>query len=429
MQLPTREPQRTILQAALNNPRALPVFLHGPPATAKSATLLDALSSTARNTTHVDCVLSHNDRLLFSAILGRDCAAHPCDLLAALSDRPFAETHAIVFRRAERLSGPNFSASAISALFRLPHLCNQPLVRLVFISRTPWHVFRAALTHHLPTPITVYFPPYAEHHAVSILSDQYHVARLRTHIPSHLIDRAKHFYPGYVKSVVSVLYQLTSDLRELQRVCDDLYPDYITCGKDPGASFNVVQDKLRKSLHTLYSREVVPREKQLSEELAKSRERSHLHTQADLSRSALTLLVAAFLAAQNPPKHDTRYFTTERTNRSRARGRGRGRKTQANSRLSTTRVFSLERLLAIYAAIRVDDDDLVRDARDVSASSSMSTSCLVQISTLVALGYLANDGGGDILSEPKYRSNVSDEQARSISNLLRIELHQYWHKE
>lgn len=183
----------------------------------------------------------------------------------------------------------------------------------------------------------------------------------------------------------------------------------------------------------------MPRNVTIEHELMKRRHASAT-PHSDLGRSARTLLVAAYLASHNLAAHDMRYFSTERTRRSGARGRGRGRGRGGprggrgrgrgvavldGASLAVCRVFPLERLLAIFCAIRVADDNSGQDMMDESVCMSFSTSCLVQISTLVSLNYLSKEGGGDGIAEPKYRCNVSQEQAFNIAKTLDITLQEY----
>lgn len=430
MDLPPRKAQAQLVQAALKSPRAPPIFLHGPPSTAILPTLQNVLSYDTE-VIHIDCVLSHTDRLLFSAILQDRATADPSEFVEQLSDSvPSGSLRIFIFERAERLAQADFGSSIVSILFRLPELTGLSNIRSVFISRTPWLTFRNSLPHDTPSPQVIFFPPFNERECCEIVTALYK-PRLHADFVPESIQKPQECYKSYVKSVVTVLYPATSDVFELQRVSDDLYPQYLSGLMEHGAAipaFNRIRDDLKEALHRLYRRELVPRDKQVDDELNKRRKQNKAFY--GLSRAALTLLVAAFLASRNPPAHDLRYFTSARTReRGGKKGRGRPKKSGGGpgpDSLSTCRVFALERLLAIFAAI---GGDPLQDGAEECVSNSISTSCLVHISTLVGLHYIARERGGDALAEPRFRCNISQETATHISNVVGIELHQYLHKE
>lgn len=203
------------------------------------------------------------------------------------------------------------------------------------------------------------------------------------------------------------------------------------------AAFNEVHTLLAAALRDLYRAEHgVPRD-QVLEHGRRRREEAQgegRRAKTGLSKASITMLVAAFLAGRNPPGTDMRYFTAERTRRSR---KGRGGGVARRGRVGTghagvagnARGFPLERLLAIFEAVR-DVDDFVgagEDAKSGTVSAALSTSSLVQISTLGRLDYLSREGGGDPLAEPKYRCNISHEQAAEFARLVGIELGQFLH--
>lgn len=227
-------------------------------------------------------------------------------------------------------------------------------------------------------------------------------------------------------------------------MCKALFPRYIAAWrgcKEPSlaaaAAFNEVHTLLAAALRDLYRAEHgVPRD-QVLEHGRRKREEAQgegRRAKTGLSKASITMLVAAFLAGRNPPAMDTTYFTAERTRRAR-KGRGgggarRGRVGAGHAGVTgNAGGFPLERLLAIFEAVR-DVDDFVdggEDAKSGTVSAAISTSSLVQISTLVRLDYLLREGSGDPLAEPKYRCNMSFEQASDFARLVGIELEQFLH--
>lgn len=292
---------------------------------------------------------------------------------------------------------------------------------VVMVSAVPWTIFRRRLGVGLRVPVCVTFLPYTETEAVEVVMG--------------LIGVEHTLLKGFVSSVVGVLYTSTTDVIELKYVAEVLFGEYLAeyekCreggGNAPVAAFNKVHAKLGVMLRGLYRREYVSKEVLLERERGRKGREEHI-ARVGLSRSLVTLLVAAFLAAVNPPAQDTRYFTVERTRRGRGRGRGRGKagKTRTEGKGEKeggerVKTFPLERLLAIYDAIREEGM-----GGGEAVSGVISTSHLVQISTLVSLGYLGREGS-DILVEPKFRCNLTPRQAAEFANMAGIELDLYLH--
>ncbi|CAN8075438.1 unnamed protein product [Agarophyton chilense] len=245
---------------------------------------------------------------------------------------------------------------------------------------------------------------------------------------------AEKLYPGYVRAVVSVMYKTTTDLHELSVVCNKLFPDYmrVVQEKNPTAAFNQVQTRLALALQSLYQRRLTAKDLKPSGTSSETTDvacddpntsAKDAGYESSLSTAARAVLVAAFLASRNPPQHDLRFFSSSRT-------RGRRRSSKSKKQEQQDRSFVLERLLAIFTSIA--PDSLLRE-RGMDASESVSafvsTSLLVQISTLVALGLLSSEAGVDILSEPKYRCNITKDTAFRIADSLNIGLDQYLYVE
>ena len=140
-----------------------------------------------------------------------------------------------------------------------------------------------------------------------------------------------------------------------------------------------------------------------------------------LGFTASVLLVAAFLAAHNPPQHDVRYFTTVNTKRPRVKKSAvkKGKVPVANSR-----PFYLERLVAIFAAVHPTKHD-VPDLEEHAAA--ISTTALIHVATLQTLRYISAEHSPDMLSEPKYRCNIAKDHAVMLGKMVGIDLHQYMH--
>lgn len=290
---------------------------------------------------------------------------------------------------------------------------------VVMVSAVPWAIFRRRLGVGLRVPVCVTFLPYTEREAVEVVMG--------------LMGVEHALLKGFVSSVVGVLYTSTTDVMELKYVVEALFEEYLTeyekCrqggGNAPVAAFNKVHVRLGVMLRGLYRREYVSKEVLLERERGRKGREEDI-VRVGLSRSLVTMLVAAFLAAVNPPAQDTRYFTVERTRRGRGRGKGKGGKARMEGKGEKERgergkTFPLERLLAIYEAVREE----VKDGGE-GIVGAVSTGHLVQISTLVSLGYLGREGT-DILMEPKFRCNITPRQAAEFANMAGIELDLYLH--
>lgn len=455
-----RRPQQSALRGLLASSRGRAVFACGASSTGKRTVVLRSLSPSVHRIV-VDCVVAHSERLLFSAIAGRPVGADIGEFVRAVAEPPHAPT-AVILLRAERLcTAKAFSPAGISALLQLPQLAARPGLSVVLISRLPWPRFRDAAGLECAPPACVHFPPYSAAELVEILRSMY---AGKANVEGVNSDVADELYPGFVRLVVDLLSTVTTDVRELHNISTQMFPAYLAplAGKSaeetksahlPLALFNTVTAELKGVLQSMYRREFVVRDGAIiSKSAAETAQRATAgkkrvaplvggsvdwdspaltaegEIDADLSRVARYLLLAAFLAGRNPQKHDIRYFTAERTRRPNKRGRK-----AAVKAASTGQAFSLERLLAIFEALREDfvdeDDHPDRLKTDELALSTLSTGGQVQIANLLRLGFLTSDSSGDPLADPKYRSHVSMPQAETLARGLRVELHQYLHVE
>lgn len=427
-----RTPQLETLRALLSLSGGRAVFVCGGSSTGKRTIVQRAVPDKAELVT-VDCVVQHTERLLFSAIAGQNVSADVGELVRELRDSPRASTPTVVvLERAERLCGSrSLSPSSLAALLELPKLARTAHLSLVFLSRLPWPRFRDSASLDSAAPPCVHFAPYAPTECVAALRALYVAPSIDIGVSRATTDR---LYPGFVTLVVNLLSAVTTDIRDLQNISREMFPRYLAPLRADGASatasgknmsvslFNTVTAELRGVLQSMYRREFVVRDGKLVGKHAAIEAEHHIAPQgqadaeidADLSVVAKFLLLAAYLAGRNPAKHDMRYFTTERTRKPYKRAKKAGQK-------AVGQAFSLERLLAIFEALR--------DAHRVDGNpeSTLSTNGQVQIANLLRLGFLTSDTSGDPLSDPKYRAHISLAQAELLSRILQVELHHYLH--
>lgn len=297
---------------------------------------------------------------------------------------------------------------------------------------------------------------------------------LLRNISAHTADT---LYPAFVAMLTDLLSTVTTDLRELHAISREIFPRYLAPlqaknnapkGEHvPLALFNTVTAELRTVLKSMHHREyivqngrivpridtssvaantgkrnmninmninmnvkkvriLVPDEEESDWDEMNALNDEHTQVDEDLSEIARFLIVSAFLAARNPPKHDMRYFTSERTRRPYKRAKRKKNNSNININ-STSHSFSVERLMAIFEALREANRDVV-DLEE-NCGCSLGTAGLVQITNLIRLGYLVCDSSGDPLADRKIKSAVMQPLAEALARSLRIELHHYMHVE
>ncbi|KAI1495846.1 origin recognition complex subunit 5 C-terminus-domain-containing protein [Biscogniauxia marginata] len=183
-----------------------------------------------------------------------------------------------------------------------------------------------------------------------------------------------------------------------------------------------------------------------------------------LPPTARLLLVAAYLASHNAPRHDMTLFSTWHNGRRRRRGGGGGGVRHRHARpkhrkiarkLLGPGVFVLERMVAIYAAVRhewggeYDDDDYGGGAKGgkgarmiggVDGDVGMAIATLASLRLLVRVGGagasvgLGGGGGGggggglggaDMDRGGKWRVNVGWEVVRGVGRSMGVEVEEW----
>jgi hypothetical protein len=323
----------------------------------------------------------------------------------------------------------------------------------------------------------VHFPAYTEDQVMAVVRDMT-AAALPTLVPDaeRLAnpDDLQRLYPGFVTYIVQVLYAYTTDVNEIAGVCERLYPAYLTpLIRDPTVPIaslcSRIEGELALAIRTLYSREHVfsaiahdrspssppPQMTDGEDDLVpandvppvKQQPKSALPLVATmgLSRSSKFLLIAAFLAASNPPKLDLHYFSSQLVRRrKRVRKDSKHHKNAVSKhyrRASLSAVgLPLNRIIAIFDAIQGVGSDLhladgpatvpdkLTNMEDGTRRTTlMSTAAFINLSNLVSLQLLDRDGGGDLISDPKFRCNITPETAAAISDSVNLQLGEYLH--
>ena len=126
------------------------------------------------------------------------------------------------------------------------------------------------------------------------------------------------------------------------------------------------------------------------------------------------LLVASYIASNNPPNHDTRYFGDAATKKSK---KSASKTVKVRRRFAMPTAFTFDRMVAIYFAIY---EDSVHQ-RTPKYDSELYT----QIQTLISLNLLTLAGARGIIESVKLRCNISYDFAKTIAQNLDFDLSKY----
>lgn len=170
---------------------------------------------------------------------------------------------------------------------------------------------------------------------------------------------------------------------------------------------------------------------------ASSQPRKHQGIGSQLPYYSRLLLVAAYLASFNPPRTDQLYFMRTAAAKRRKKGGGtaisKGRPgitkhRKISRKLLGPQAFVLERMLAIFHAIKEDADSKGRLGKGKELTAG-AADIEMGIATLVTLRLLAKVGSansGDALDAgTKYRVGVGWEVVRGVGRSVGVEAEDY----
>ncbi|KAI8955250.1 origin recognition complex subunit 5 C-terminus-domain-containing protein [Xylaria longipes] len=459
---PCRDAQINAL-TTLFHPRIAPcrnVVVHGTEATGKSA-IISELLQTLRNdlpaglnyvvVKSAECVTA---RHLFERTVGlvgdtlqNGSTSARCETLAALTaeltkllqyvERDTQPRFVLVFDGIDRQR--DAPPTLLPALARLSEII--PNLTTVFVVTTP-----SPSLLRISSPPHVHFPPYTKAQYIAILS--------RTPPPSLPNTTEQETAELWTRFAAAVHDSLTRPaartLPRLRHACASLWPRFtapVAAGTHKAREFS----KLLIAARAYFQDESV---------LEPGIQRSASHTtaaaaaaakkkSADLSTllppTARHLLIAAYLASHNAPRHDNTLFSTWHAGAKRRRrgggvtvatpnGTGRGRRAKHRRiarKLLGPGVFVLERMVAIYAATRQEwvgvDDAKV----GVDGDIGMAIATLASLRLLVrvgggAAGAAAGAGGGaDLDRGGKWRVNVGWEVIRGVGRSMGVEVEEW----
>lgn len=147
-----------------------------------------------------------------------------------------------------------------------------------------------------------------------------------------------------------------------------------------------------------------------------------------LPTTARLLLLAAYLASHNATRHDLTLFSTYHHGRKRRRGgmvnRGtpRSKHRKIARKLLGAHAFVLERMMAIFAAVRSEwADGSAVGAAGLDGDVGMAIATLASLRLLVKVG-----GAGDVMDRGgKWRINVGWEVVRGIGRSIGVEVEEW----
>ncbi|KAM5382811.1 hypothetical protein ACJZ2D_002202 [Fusarium nematophilum] len=147
-----------------------------------------------------------------------------------------------------------------------------------------------------------------------------------------------------------------------------------------------------------------------------------------LPTTARLLLLAAYLASHNATRHDLTLFSTYHHGRKRRRGgtvsRGapRSKHRKIARKLLGAHAFVLERMMAIFAAVRSEwADGAAVGAAGLDGDVGMAVATLASLRLLTRVG-----GAGDVMDRGgKWRINVAWEVIRGIGRSIGVEVEEW----
>lgn len=147
---------------------------------------------------------------------------------------------------------------------------------------------------------------------------------------------------------------------------------------------------------------------------------------------ARLLLLAAYLASHNAAKHDLTLFSTFHHGRKRRRGGGtsargsgpgRSKHRKIARKLLGSHAFVLERMMAIFEAVR---REWIEDGRGAMGGAGVDGDVGMALATLASLRLLVRVGAGDLMDRSgKWRINVGWEAVRGIGRSIGVEVEEW----
>ncbi|RKU43365.1 hypothetical protein DL546_006231 [Coniochaeta pulveracea] len=316
----------------------------------------------------------------------------------------------------------------LPALARLSEVI--PSLTTVFIVTSPPSSFlRLSSAPH------VHFPNYTKSEFVTILNKT-----PPSPLPNSKPEETLHLWERFTSAVHDALTRSASrTLPSFRHACSALWPRFtapIVAGTHTPKEFS----KLMVATRVHFQDErlldpgiiAVPAETKNGPVAPQSSDLTSL-----LPTTARLLLLAAYLASHNTPRHDLTLFSTHHHGRRRKRGglsvstpsRRHGHGKMAHRKIARkllgAHAFVLERMMAIFAAVRREWEDGWEgdEVAGGDADVAMAIATLASLRLLVRIG---GAGGGDVLDRGgKWRVNVGWETVRGMGRSMGVEVEEW----
>ncbi|KFH42246.1 Origin recognition complex subunit-like protein [Hapsidospora chrysogenum ATCC 11550] len=452
---PCRERQIRSL-ATLLHPDAAPcrnLTLHGIEATGKTAVTSSLLHSLAANVptlryTVVNAAQCITARHLFETVVAsvaeavdwpQDDVAKRCETLAAL-DVELCR----MLMYTDRGDGFRFVLvlDAIDRAREAPPTLMPGLARLseIIPSLTTVFIVTAPPAHHLRSPSspTLHFPPYTKPDFIRILTLSPPCQPIR----NATLPETTALWTRFCAAVHDALVRPAArSLPAFRHACEALWPRFVA-PLERGVYEPKEFSKLLVAARSHFQDEGVLNPGIVSVRPAAAAgqgqdggptpKSSTAELSALLPRLARMLLLCAYLASHNAPRHDLTLFSTHhQASRRRRRGGGGGgaggvgprrQHRKIARKLLGAHAFVLERMLAIFAAVRTEwiDDG----GREVGGQGALDADVGMALATLASLRLLNRVGvGGDVMDRGgKWRINVGWEVVRGVGRSIGVEI-------
>ncbi|KAF3070828.1 Origin recognition complex subunit 5 [Daldinia childiae] len=464
---PCRDAQIRAL-ATLLYPRAAPcrnLIIHGTEATGKSAVtshLLEALSSASSRdddddaplfnhaiVKSVECVTA---RHLYERVVGAvgdalqwegRATVGRCETVAALTveltkmlkyDQPQERDSrfVLVFDGIDRQR--EAPPTLLPALARLSEII--PNLTTIFILTAP----SPSLLRVSSVP-QLYFPPYTKSEYITILSRPPY---LPPSLPNTTPQETTDLWARFTAAVHDALAKPASrSLPGLARTCAALWPRFtapVAAGTHRAREFTKLlvaarayfQDEAVLEPGITLAKGPISTATKTGEKEARS---SSKDLAALLPPTARLLLIAAYLASHNAPRHDQTIFSTWHSGRRRRGGGGiahhitkKAKHRKIARKLLGPSAFVLERMVAIYAATRQewvnDNDDGAENQPTVDGDVGMAIATLASLRLLIRVG--GAGGAGDTMDRGgKWRVGVGWEVVRGVGRSMGVEVEEW----
>lgn len=285
----------------------------------------------------------------------------------------------------------------------------------------------------------IHFPPYTKHELLQILS---------LTDPSPKLPRGaketKDVWNRFASAVWDSLSKHSGrDILSMRSVCLRLWPRFIAPileGTHYGSQFSrllLANRSLFQSDSVLVPSIILDSPTASTPLTTPSQNRKYQGVGAQLPYYSRLLLVAAYLASFNPPRTDQLHFMKAAAAKRRKKGGGtalsRGRPgitkhRKISRKLLGPQAFVLERMLAIFHAIKDDADSKGKlgKGKELTAGAADIEMAIATLVTLRLLAKVGSANSGDTLDAgTKYRVAVGWEVVRGVARSIGVEAEDY----